>query len=121
MFDAALFFSRVPDRQQTVKLSGLHTRGGTAQSLRHALEPEEIGPGGRPGDQREVPVAARSPFAHRQVLGDALLLFEPGDRVALAPDLVDEPEGHSLPAAEDLAGRGGRKFALVQAPALADQ
>src|SRR3954469_5542103 len=85
------------------------------------LEPEEIGTKACRRPEIELAARARLPVPHRQVLLDTLLALEPGDRLALAAELVDELEGDALPAAEDTPARDGPDLTIVHVAALGNE
>src|SRR3954471_18469155 len=85
------------------------------------LEAEEIGTEACRRPEIELAARARLPIPYRQVLLDALLALEPGDRLAFAAELVDELEADALPAAEDAPARHGSNLTVVHAAPLGDE
>src|SRR5690349_2614019 len=121
IFDDALFFGRLPDRQQTVKTGCLCVSLSPSEGFSRLFEAHDVHRRRCHGENREVPIRAWLPVANRQILGNLLFLFEPGNCITLAAEPVDELHGNALTAAEHLPRGSGSEFALVHAAALAHE
>ena len=93
---------RVPDGQKSVKdrlLAAICQRPPRRRDVRQA---DRAGDSGRRAEEASrIAVAARFPVAHGEILGNALLALEPGDRLLLVADFVDELQPERLAAGED--------------------
>src|SRR5579863_11579 len=87
----SLVDGKLPNRHKTVKqltFAGKLSLTQNGAKRRHA---EAIGDRGRRAQEGETAEASLGfPIAHGQILGDAFLALEPGDRLALAAEGVDE-------------------------------
>src|SRR4051795_8594021 len=113
-----LFEGRAPQGQQALRPHLIGSLQGLAQPTRNVLEPQQSCAEESRRPEIETPLVARSPLPHGQILGDALFALQPSDRLALAPEFVDEFQRKRLPAVKDPAACDDAQIGFVQLPPL---
>lgn len=100
---ASSYSSRVPKRQQTVKIEPLESSAGLLNSAREAGKPEgvEHSRAGKVQERQLTKPRGKPPVPHRRIDADAFVLGEPIPRCPLVADLIDQFEADRLPSGED--------------------